>query len=212
MTDALLLDFDGTLVDSLPALQGAYFQFLRDFNIEGSINEFDEFNGPPLSQVVSELKLRYGLAGSDPSLYSKYLDSIEICSGEIRMTDGAMRLIATAQELGMQIAIVTSSPSGRVSEWLAANSLKSEFQCIVGAESTIKGKPHPDPYELALKKLKVSSGDAITVEDSLSGATASLNAEIRTVLLRAPQSTFEHPLLMLMDSLDDVTEYLHKEA
>ncbi len=74
------------------------------------------------------------------------------------------------------------------------------------ADSTEFGKPHADPYLLALQT-QCDSDQAITVEDSAKGAAASLAAEITTILLGSHPDTLEHALLIPMKSLDDVTWY-----
>ena len=212
MKTALFLDFDGTLVDSISALHSAYLQFLREFNIEGSSSEFQEFNGPPLHIVVAELKKRYNLREPELELFERYLEIIDTSDTQLQLAPGAGSLLTTAQTLGIELAIVTSSPVNRVSKWLDRLQLESTFQCVIGADSTKFGKPHADPYLLALQKLNVTPDQAITVEDSAKGATASLAAEITTILLGGNPDTLEHALLLPMESLDDVTLYLQQSG
>ncbi|WP_213999862.1 HAD family phosphatase [Arsukibacterium sp.] len=212
MKTALFLDFDGTLVDSISALHSAYLQFLREFNIEGSTAEFQEFNGPPLPIVVAELKKRYDLREPELELFDRYLEIIDTSDTQLQLAPGAGSLLTAAQTLGIELAIVTSSPVNRVSKWLDRHQLESMFQCVIGADSTEFGKPHADPYLLALQKLNVTPDQAITVEDSAKGAAASLAAEITTILLGSHPDTLEHALLIPMKSLDDVTWYLQLGA
>ena len=208
MKTALFLDFDGTIANSLPALKNAYFQFLSEFQIEGDLIEFEEFNGPPLHQVISELKRRYDLKDTQSSLIHKYIEIVDMSATELQLADGAYSLISTAQDLEMQLAIVTSSHEERVLNWLRHNELDSKFSCVVGAESTSKGKPNPDPYLLALSLLGLKSENVIAVEDSVKGASASLDANITTILLGEPTDNFNRPSLLHMSSLHEVESYL----
>ena len=212
MKTALFLDFDGTLVDSISALHSAYLQFLREFNIEGSSAEFQEFNGPPLLNVVAELKKRYDLREPELELFDRYFEIIDTSDTQLQLAPGAGSLLTAAQTLGIELAIVTSSPVNRVSKWLDRHQLESMFQYVIGADSTEFGKPHADPYLLALQKLNVTPDQAITVEDSAKGAAASLAAEITTILLGSNPDILEHALLIPMKSLDDVTWYLQQGA
>src|SRR5688572_8005467 len=59
---ALLLDFDGTLADSLGVMRSVYDQFLLSHDKEPSDAEFESLNGPPLFEVVRRLKCTHGLA------------------------------------------------------------------------------------------------------------------------------------------------------
>ena len=210
MKTALLLDFDGTLVDSLSALQSAYFEFLKEFDIEGTLAEFQEFNGPPLSLVIGELRARYSLRAPENELLARYLEIVGTSDVYLRLSPGAASLLTVARDRGMKIAIVTSSPVDRISQWLDRHELAEMFTSVVGADSTERGKPHADPYLLALEKLSVTPHEAITVEDSVTGATASLSAGVRTILLGGNGGAFEHPLLLSMGSLHDVTSFLQQ--
>lgn len=212
MKAALLLDFDGTLVDSISALHSSYLEFLHEFGIKGTTAEFQEFNGPPLSLVVAELKKRYNLPDSETDLFNKYMEIIEASDGTLSLASGAATLLTAAQTLGMQIAIVSSSPVDRVNWWLERNQLESVFECVIGGDCTERGKPYADPYLFALQRLNVTPAQGITVEDSVKGATASLAAEITTILLGSSTGTLEHDLLLPMESLDDVTSYLQQGA
>ena len=58
MTKGLFLDFDGTLCDSLSAMRAAYTAFLEAAGATQTLLDFDEINGPPLRQVVTNLKNR----------------------------------------------------------------------------------------------------------------------------------------------------------
>lgn len=212
MKTALLLDFDGTLVDSVSVLHEAYLEFLREFNFEGTYAEFQEFNGPPLPLVVAELKKRYDLRESERDLLKRYVEIIDFHDTELQLVPGANSLLTEAKSLSMKLAIVTSSPVDRVSGLLKRHHLESMFECVIGANSTERGKPHADPYLFALKTLGTPPNQAITIEDSSKGAAASLAAEITTILLGSDTSSFEHAMLLRMESLDDVTSYLRKVA
>ena len=82
-----------------------------------------------------------------------------------------------------RLVIVTSNKRSRVEAWLDINDMKDTFDLIVDGEDVNIGKPHPDPYLLALKKSRLYPRDVVAVEDSIQGATSSLQAGIMTYLL-----------------------------
>ena len=212
MKNGLFLDFDGTLVDSITQLQGAYFEFMEGQGHLGSLAEFNELNGPPLHEIIAQLKDKYSLDLPFIELLSTYREIIESHGPSLSMRPGADRLILTAQSLSMSIAIVTSSPIDRVLRWIENNDLEHVFDFVIGAESTTLGKPHPDPYLLALRKLKIQAECAVAVEDSISGATSALRAGLTTVMVSHETVSFENPLLVEKKTLHDVAKYLQLGA
>ena len=73
MIRALLLDLDGTLIDSLPSLRAAYERFLARRNIAATDAEFDVLNGPPLERVVQMIVDRHQLEGTPEALMAEYV-------------------------------------------------------------------------------------------------------------------------------------------
>ncbi|MEK6646104.1 MAG: HAD hydrolase-like protein, partial [Candidatus Firestonebacteria bacterium] len=72
----IFFDLDGTLADSIPAMYQVYLDFLNEFNKRGTKEEFEELNGPSLPEIVSILKIRYGLVGDEVSLVDLYKKQI----------------------------------------------------------------------------------------------------------------------------------------
>jgi beta-phosphoglucomutase-like phosphatase (HAD superfamily) len=73
----LFLDLDGTLADSLTSLKKLYFSFLADFGAQGSEDEFQALNGPPLGRVVEALKQNHSLRGELSDLVRAYTARLE---------------------------------------------------------------------------------------------------------------------------------------
>ena len=61
---AILLDFDGTVLDNLPQMYSAYEDFMNYIDQEASQKEFDEGNGTPLRESLKEMKKKYFLVRS----------------------------------------------------------------------------------------------------------------------------------------------------
>jgi HAD superfamily hydrolase (TIGR01509 family) len=77
-------------------------------------------------------------------------------------------------DLGVQIAVVTSSANARAV--LAAAGLDDFFAVRVDGEVAValglRGKPHPDPYLEAARQLEVTPDSAVVIEDANSGVAA----------------------------------------
>ncbi|QWL62492.1 HAD-IA family hydrolase [Aeromonas jandaei] len=179
----IFFDFDGTLVQSLESMFHVYYLFLSRRGEQASKIEFEKLNGPPLIEVVRCLKEWRNLPESNQSLLAEYNDLIDESYLNSPPSAGAIKLIHEAVKHSYRLVIVTSNKRSRVEAWLALNGLKDTFYLIIDGEDVRNGKPHPEPYLLALEKSRLCAGNVIAVEDSIQGATSALQAGLVTYLL-----------------------------
>jgi HAD superfamily hydrolase (TIGR01509 family) len=78
-------------------------------------------------------------------------------------------------------AVVSGSPRASVKKTLGVLGLLDLFPVIVGAEDTPKGKPHPDPFLLAAKKLGVDPKKCLVFEDGELGIKSAEAAGMKWV-------------------------------
>ena len=208
MRHGLFLDFDGTLVDSLPQLRAAYSDFLGIYGLEGSPEEFEELNGPSLTEIVQRLQDRYRLDASHADLMRHYQDVLQKHEPNIRVHDGAYDLLNTATSQGFLVAIVTSSSRGRVEGLLRRTGLESAVDFVISSELSAKSKPHPDPYLAAISASSADPLRSIAVEDSLAGVASAIAAGLPVVLVGPGDPPPSMPLLASVQSLSDVIPFL----
>jgi len=187
----VFLDFDGTLVDSIDTLKDAYFKFLRRFGVDGSVEEFESLNGPPLFNVVELLKREHKLDQSTNELLKHYSDIIDELYDVVPISSGARDLIQIAGENSIKLGIVTSNSRERVSRWLDLHGLAGTFRLLVADGDTENGKPHPAPYLEALKRAGIDRRSAIAIEDSWSGVTSARHAMLDTFFITRSNELIE---------------------
>ena len=177
---ALLLDFDGTLVDSLPALRAVYFGFLTDRGATPSEAEFQSLNGPPLPEIVRRLTATHGLVGD--TLEADYRERVsDAYLHHVRVAHGAADLLATARRLGLRAVVVTACPASLCRAALSRMGLDWLLWDVVDCAMTSHPKPAGDVYRLALARCGVDAPDALAVEDSPAGLAAARAAGIQVI-------------------------------
>ncbi|MBF0188034.1 MAG: HAD family phosphatase [Magnetococcales bacterium] len=186
MNRALLLDLDGTLADSMGVMRDSYRQFLHAHGRQDSDAEFQRLVGPPLEQVIADLKRTHSLKPNVATLLKQYLDLVHTVFDTVEPMPGAETLLKRAKNHDWAVGIVTSSTQPLTHRWISRTGLASMIDLIIGGGDVEHGKPDPEPYLLALKRLNISSDNALAVEDSRSGAQAAVAAEIRTFVLGNP--------------------------
>jgi HAD superfamily hydrolase (TIGR01509 family) len=198
----LFLDLDGTLADSLGVLRRVYFRFLEEFGLEGSDTEFDQLNGPKVTEIVRILRTRHQLPSEENELVLTYNRLIDDAYTKVLPLPGAMELLENAARRGWKLSLVTSNLRSRAENWIARNGFSSLLHSIVSGEEVGRGKPFPDLYALAISRSACVLTDSIAVEDSLHGAQAALAAGLRTFVIRSPiESAVVWP---------EKTEFIHR--
>jgi HAD superfamily hydrolase (TIGR01509 family) len=175
---ALFADLDGTLADSLQAMQSAFFQFVSSHGGDPAAFAFDRFNGPPLSQIVTILRGELGLHEDVDGLLDAYQRHIDQVYSTVSPAKGASSLLRRAKKADWVTAVVTSNNRRRVQSWLARTGLSEYCDFAVCAEDVGRGKPWPDPY---LRALSLSGhNEAVAIEDGLQGAQSAFAAGLVT--------------------------------
>lgn len=178
-----LFDLDGTLVDSLPAVERAWSNWGARHGIAAQ-EVLSFIHG---KQAITSL--RHFMAGkSEAEIQAEYLalEQNEAADTDgIKALPGARSLLARLNELAIPWAIVTSGsvPVAHARHLAADLPLPAVF---ITAEQVAKGKPEPDPYLLGAKKLGLNAEECVVVEDAPAGILSGLNAHCAVVAVNAP--------------------------
>lgn len=177
-----LFDLDGTLVDSLPAVERAWSNWAaRQDDVLAFIHG---------KQAITSL--RHFMAGqSEEAIQAEFL-ALEQTEAKdtdgVQALPGAKALLSTLNELQIPWAIVTSGsvPVAHARHKAAGLPQPAVF---ITAEQVVKGKPEPDPYLLGAKKLGLSPDVCVVVEDAPAGVLSGLNAGCAVIAANAPADT-----------------------
>jgi HAD superfamily hydrolase (TIGR01509 family) len=89
-----------------------------------------------------------------------------IAATRLALKPGVVELLDLLEELRLPKAIATASSHARVQSHLAVHNLVGRFEAIVGAGDYAGGKPTPDPFLAAAKRLAVAPEACLALEDS----------------------------------------------
>ncbi len=205
---SLLLDFDGTLADSLPIMYEIYSRFVLNYNGHPSRCEFHSLNGPPTEEVILQLKKNHEIKTSTKELLSNYFDLRDQLKENILPARGSSTLLNTAKQLNLKIAIVTSSHSKDVQEWLEKYNLAQYIDVIIGSDKVKNGKPSPEPYLKAVSFLNSLPQLSVAIEDSPIGLISAQSANIKTLYIGESLNGEAPEEPIYIKSLFEAIEYL----
>ena len=124
---------------------------------------------------------------------------------------GIGELLAFLKEKGIKTAIATSSPIERTTKYLSSVGLENAFDELISGYMVEKGKPEPDIYLLAAKKLGLLPSECLALEDSKSGLLSGSRAGCYPIMIPdqdEPDEETETFLFARVDSLDKVIDLL----
>lgn len=176
---ALLLDLDGTLVDSEPIHRAAYRAFFAARGWEAP--DLALFTGRRAEDVfVAEPGPWTGL---DPATLSDEVMAFVHAGEDPLPVPGAVALIAAAVEYDVPVAVVTSAGADWVDR-AVGGTLDSlhHLEVVVTRDDVVDGKPDPAGYLLACERLGVDPAGAMAVEDAPAGVRAALGAGVGHVV------------------------------
>ncbi len=176
---ALIFDLDGTLVNSMPAHFEAWYLALEEHGSPGVFPEdiFYAMGGRPTRDIVEVLNDEQGLnLDPDAVAYAKrkhYLKVLDQVSEIEAVCDFAR------ENRGIVPMAVASGGTRQIVEMtLKALGLSGLFDEVVTAEDVSSGKPAPDVFLEAAKRLGVNPADCVVFEDAAPGIMAAQLAGI----------------------------------
>jgi HAD superfamily hydrolase (TIGR01509 family) len=178
--DAVLLDMDGTLVDSDASVERAWRAWADQEGVPMELL-LPRLHGSPAGITIRALQPQYDDDAIDRAtqfqLGLQYDDL-----ADLRALPGAHELLATLDKFGLPWAVVTSADRKLAKARLGAVGI--EPPVLVTIEDTARGKPFPDPYLLAAERLGVDPRRCLVVEDSQPGIDAGHAAGAQVAALR----------------------------
>jgi sugar-phosphatase len=179
----LLLDVDGTLLDTLPKLQGVWTSWASRYGLDAELVWATALVNHPLdtfARVAPTL---------DPNVCLSALHEIEdddAQNGDYAAYDGTTDLLSALRPGSW--AIVTGNYAHRVH--IRFGRLGPPIpQVIIDANAVTNGKPHPDGYLKAAKALGCHPEECLALEDSESGIAAAQHAGMTVWAVNASPDT-----------------------
>ena len=172
---AVLFDMDGVLIDSRSVIEQAWREAARMFQRQISEEQIHaHIHGQPGPHTIRALFS--DLSSADQERVQAHVMHVEN-TADYDPIPGVAQLIARLGRADIALGIVTSGwqyKIDRVIELLNAGAL---FSVIVHREHVARGKPHPDPYLLAAKRLGLPAAKTLVFEDAVSGVVSAVAAD-----------------------------------
>jgi len=184
----IILDMDGTLIESTEADYLAWKRLFADYNIPFTFQEYQPMLGTKSVDVINaRLKLDNEEMAKALKQKMTYFKEV-ITENGIKIVPFADELFKNLKKYPVKIALATSSRREKMKLLMEKVQFLPFFDVIVTGEEVHNGKPAPDIFLQAAALLQLSPEDCIVVEDTVNGVKAAKNANMKCVAIATTQT------------------------
>ena len=203
---AAIFDMDGLLIDSESIIMQACITAAQQVGITYTRAEYVELigrAGPDSTRIMIEQL-------NGVSNFNQVMQGLDALLAERNNTfplkQGASELLKHYQANNIVCSVASSSATHHISHRLRQVGVLDYFSHITSGQEVAHGKPNPDIYLLAVKKLGLKAEECIAFEDSETGARAAIAAGLRVVVvpdLKQPSEFVVQNSHLTIESLND---------
>lgn len=172
---AIIFDMDGVIVDSEPLHLLAYQELLGKHGVMYTEEENRQFLGRKDIEMADVLIDRHKLPHTPESLVSgKEQILARLLATRALARPGLYVLLETARSCGLLMAVASSATLPTIELVTETLKIRHYFHNLSSGDEVPNGKPAPDVFLLAAKRLGVAPSNCLVIEDTLNGLRAAL--------------------------------------
>jgi len=182
MSKAVIWDMDGVIADTAPYHFKAWQEVFQKRGVSFTEEDFRRYFGQRNDTIIRNV-LGEGLSPSEVDAIAgeKERNYRQRVNRHIKPLPGAIELLKSLREQGFKVALASSAPIENIQLVTQGLGINNCFQAIVSGRDVTEGKPSPQGFLLAAKKLGVAPENCIIIEDAVAGVTASKKAGMRCI-------------------------------
>ncbi|MET9802008.1 HAD family phosphatase [Streptomyces sp. NPDC006368] len=195
---AVIFDLDGTLVDSEPNYYEAGRRLLESHGVtDFSWEHHTDFIGIGTRETLEILKEEYALAAPvDDLLAAKNRHYLQLARAATEVFPQMRMFVELLHREGVPMAVASGSSRAAIEAVLHGTGLDAYLTTLVSAEEVERGKPAPDVFLEAARRLGVEPAHCVVLEDAPPGAAAAYAAGMRCVAVPYVPSTADDPAFL----------------
>jgi beta-phosphoglucomutase len=206
---AVIFDMDGVLIDSYHAHLQSWQEAARPEGLEVTEEQFAATFGKTSRETIALLWRDRHFSDHQIKAFDDRKEAAfrRIIAARFPPMPGVIELLESLKAAGFLLAIGSSGPPANVDQVLDKLSIRRLLSAVVNGADVTRGKPDPQVFLIAARRLGVGSGRCVVVEDAALGIEAAHAAGMKAIGLastgRTPKSLAAAELVV--DRLAEIT-------
>lgn len=205
---AVVFDMDGLMLDTEPLYKVAWQAASAELGYALDDPSYAKLVGRPTKDCERELLAKFGTTFPLDRFRVLWprLWQVEVTANGIQQKPGLLELLTFSDAHGLPVGVATSSEADYAAFSLRHAGLEGRFDVIVTGDEVARGKPAPDIYLEAARRLQVDPPACIALEDSEAGILAASGAGMRALLIPdwvPPSDTAVQAAFRVLGSLNE---------
>ncbi|KAJ4703375.1 bifunctional riboflavin kinase/FMN phosphatase-like [Melia azedarach] len=182
LLSCVILDLDGTLINTDGVVSEVLKTFLVKYGKQWDGRETHKIVGKTPLEEAAIIVEEYGLPCEKHEFIAEIYPMFSDHWCKVKALPGANRLIKHLRGNGVPLALASNSPRASIEAKIShQQGWNDSFSDIVGGDEVRMGKPSPDIFFEAARRLNVEPSSCLVIEDSVIGVTAAKAAKMEVV-------------------------------
>lgn len=210
---AVIFDVDGLMMDSERVSRRSWELAIGPLGYILPDSLYLQMVGRTIRDVEGLFRQEFGPDFPFETIYPRRMELLsELMKAGIPLKPGMVNLLDYLDGTSLKRAVGTSSERGLAMRKLENGNLRARFEVIVTSEDAPRGKPFPDLFLEAARRLDVAPADCMVLEDSEPGIRAAYAAGMLPVMvpdMKQPDEEVKQMAYRVLLSLQDVIPLLN---
>lgn len=190
---AVLFDMDGVIVANTEYHVNAWLNFSARYNHPLTMPQyFENINGRTSADAMAYTFGR-AVSGDELTELTEEKEAIyrDLYAPHLQPTPGLVHFLTALKAANVRLAVGTSAPQSNVLFTLDGLNIRHYFDAIVDAGMVTNGKPNPEIYLTAARRVGVEPGRCVVFEDAFAGIEAGVRAGMTVVAVATSHTRAE---------------------
>ena len=206
MKRGAIFDMDGTLFDTEKLYWQAWIETADTFGLERNLEMPAAMSGSSVDGLLKKIPQFFPEVDAN-EYFMRVVNRVKKEIDEkLGIKSGVVEILTYFKENKIPCAVASSSDKTSIEKNLRRAGIDFFFDAIVGGDMVANGKPAPDIFQLAAKKINLPAEDCYVFEDSFNGIRAAYAANCAAIMvidMVQPSTELRKLCTGIFDSMND---------